>query len=203
MLPRTVEAHRLGQLDVALEGGVVGGRHPRARPITLVEDHPQGIRPAVQQQAIAVGAKRSERGVAPRGVDASTLVVDQIDLGLQQGGLRGAPQELVAEVVDPGIRQRDAAVNLSRGGRVPIAREHDAAAVKLDVDADVARAAGTELQRQPDLPAVEVGRPANPGDVRFMDDLVPDGLPDSARPWIPDRVWMELPVLLAAGLGEI
>src|SRR4051812_25442167 len=54
-----------------------------------------------------------------------------------------------------------------------------------------------------DLPPFQVGSPADAVDARRRHDLGPDGLPNAAGAWIPDRVRLQLPVLLAARLREI
>src|SRR5690348_5646790 len=46
-------------------------------------------------------------------------------------------------------------------------------------------------------------RPADLFDVVIRDAFEPDGLPDSRRSRVPDSMGLQLPVLLAPGLGKL
>ena len=60
-----------------------------------------------------------------------------------------------------------------------------------------------ELQRQLNLIVRDVGPPGHACEVLPRNRLQPDRLPDPGRPAVPDRVRLELPVLLASRLAEI
>src|SRR5918995_3382760 len=54
-----------------------------------------------------------------------------------------------------------------------------------------------------DLPPLHVWRPAQAIDPDVGDTLEPHRLPDTGRPWIPDRMRLRHPVLFAARLFEV
>src|SRR5262249_60776340 len=72
-----------------------------------------------------------------------------------------------------------------------------------DVQPQSLAAQAFQTRFQADFPALQTGRPAHPADPSRAHALQPDGLPDAGRPRIPDGVRVQLPILLAARLGEI
>src|SRR4028119_1907082 len=101
--------------------------------------------------------------------------VEQLEGGLDERGLRRAPQELVAEVVDARVGQGDAAVHLAGDDRVLVARDDEPVRAQRDAQPQALLPGGLDARLEADLPAVEVGRPADAGDVSAGDALEPDG----------------------------
>ncbi|EEF23642.1 conserved hypothetical protein, partial [Ricinus communis] len=122
VLAHAVEAHQLGQFDVALQVLVGRCRHERLVPVALVQHEAQRIRAAVQQQAVAVDVERAQRRVRLDVVD-DLVAAAQDHLGVQQRGALGAPQQLVTGIVDAGVGQRDLAVRLALQQLVVVVRE--------------------------------------------------------------------------------
>jgi hypothetical protein len=124
-------------------------------------------------------------------------------VGLDQGRLLGAPEQLVAEVVDPRIGESDPAVHLAGDHLVGVVGEE--LAVRPQLDAQPEPLAGLPLHPglEADLPALQVGDPADAADPGRGDPLQPDRLPDAGGARIPDRVRLELPVLFATRLREV
>ena len=108
-----VEAHGLGEEDVADEGVVGRGGLATVLPVALIEDELERPGAAVEDEAIALHGNGAERGVAPDGVEHGAFGVEEFQLDVDDGGLDGAPEEVVAEVVDAGVREGDAPVELS------------------------------------------------------------------------------------------
>ena len=131
----------------------------------------------------------------------------ELHFGLDERGLLGAPEQLIAEVVDSGIGERDSPVHFAVDDFVGVVRQHLRAALQayLQCKRQGKRRFRAALDESlaPDLPALEMGRPAEAIDVSGRNAFVPHGLPDTGRARIPDAMGLELPVLLAPRLGEV
>jgi hypothetical protein len=110
-------------LHVELQRVVVGGGEARVGPVALVEDESEGVGLAVEDETVAQQGDRPHRGVTLDGVEGSALAVDELDLGVDEVGRVGVPEQLVAVIVDPRVRQRDPAAHLRRGDGVRIVRQ--------------------------------------------------------------------------------
>ncbi len=66
MLTHSVEAHRLGQFDIAANRLIVGRRQTGLWPITLIQHHAQRIRAAVQNEPVSLNRDRAQRGITAR-----------------------------------------------------------------------------------------------------------------------------------------
>ena len=202
MLAHAIEAHRLGQFDVAPQG-IVGRRgQQRVGPVALVKHHAQGIWTTVEHEAVAADMRRAQRRVRPHPVEHD-IAVAQDDFRIQQSRPLGAPQQLVTGVVDARVGQADLAMRLAADHLVAVVGQHLVAMqdARLDRHA-VLQVAGHEGFTA-DFETIEMRRPAQFADVGMRYLLDPDRLPDAGGARIPDRMWLELPVLFAAWLGQV
>ena len=149
------------------------------------------IGPAVQHEPIALDADRPQRRVAadrrrrssPRSPHSSSSASIRV-------GRVGAPQQLIAIVVDARIGQRDPAMHLA-GRRRRRCRRRAACSptCKLDVEPQVVAALAVQPGFEADLPALQVRRPAQHARSQVArHDFQPDRLPDAGGARIPDRV---------------
>ena len=166
-----------------------------------------GYGPAVEHEAVALHADRAQRRVArDRRRAARRRRAQSCSSASIRVGVLGAPQQLVAVVVDAGVGEGDAAVHLAGDDRVACRRPAAARRARSVTSQRAGRrGASPSTQRlEADLPALDVA--ASSGRVPIAGRghaLEPDRLPDAGRARIPDRVRLELPVLLAARLGEV
>ena len=123
VLAHAVEAHRLGQLDVAAQRVVVRRRQQRVGPVALVEHHAQQVRPAVEHEAIAQDRRPSAARCTSANSSITSSPREQLHGRVEQGRPLGAPQQLVAEVVDAGIGRGRCAVRLAVDHLVAVARQ--------------------------------------------------------------------------------
>src|SRR3954470_881496 len=86
---------------------------------------------------------------------------------------------------------------------VGVRGEHLTLAVQLDPEPQAVATLAVDPRLDANLPAREIRREGDAKNARGGHALHPHRLPDAARAWIPDRMRLELPVLLAARLGEI
>jgi hypothetical protein len=132
VLADAVEAHRLGQLDVPPQGRVVRGRLPGVRPVPLVDDQPQGERPAVEDELVALHPDRPQGRVTPHVVDDGPELVGQLQMGLDQRRPLRAPEQLVAVVVDSRVGQRDPPEDFPGNDPVGVVGQEDRAGPQDD-----------------------------------------------------------------------
>ena len=117
---------------------------------------------------------------------------------------RRAPEQLVAVVVDAGIGKRDAAVDFAGDHRVGVVGQQRVAGVELHVEPQVVAALARRARPRSRSPSARrSGVQRRLADAGGGHALQPDGLPDAGGARVPDRVRLELPVLLAARLGEV
>src|SRR5581483_7574553 len=147
VLADPVEAHALRELDVAAEGGVVGRRHSGLGPVSLVEHEAEQEGPAVQEEPVAAHGDLTERRVALDDVEHFAVLGRESELGEDQRRRRRAPEEPVAIVVYPRVRERDRAVDLARYDAVGVVRQHHGADAEPDAEPQSLRA----LTRDPDV----------------------------------------------------
>ena len=203
MLPDSVEAHRLRELDVPAQGLIVWCRHAALGPIPLIEHQTLPVGAVVEHKAIALGPDRAERCVARHRVDELAAIGPEFHRRVNQRRRLGTPQQLVPVVVDPWVRQRDAAVDLAVDHRIRVISNEVIPNRQARVQSKPVASRARQPALQSHFPALDVRRPPKilNGDTR--DHLHPDGLPDAGRPRIPDGMGRNLPVLLAARLREI
>jgi hypothetical protein len=203
MLADAVEPHGLDELHVVPEGVVVRRGEARLGPVALVEHQAQKVGAAVEDQPVPLDGDRAQGGIADHLVEELAAFGPELELGLDERRARRAPEQLVAEVVDAGVGQGDAAVDLAGHDRVGVVGEDLGAGPELDPEAEALPGQTTHPGLEADLPARQVGSPAQAVDPGRGDLLEPHRLPDARGPGIPDRVRFELPVLLAPGLAEV
>ena len=114
-----------------------------------------------------------------------------------------APEQLVAEVVDPGVGQRDAAVNFPSRYRVDVLDEQGGADAERERATAGRLATAREASLSGQAPSGRDWTTTARHRCACVDALHPDALPDAGGARIPDRMRMKPPVLLAARLGEI
>ena len=114
-----------------------------------------------------------------------------------------APQQLVAIIVDTGIRQHDDAVHFPFHYLVTITGKQSFAVPQGDIDREVVCLVSDDACFKAYGISFYLGRPADFFDVIVWHLLKPDCLPDSSRPRVPDGVWLKLPILLPARLGKL
>src|SRR5262245_20686369 len=85
---------------------------------------------------------------------------------------------------------------------VAIARQHLVTRSQHQTEL-VARRGALDPGAELDLPPFQIERPVETFNPGGWHDLEPNALPDAGRARIPDRVRLELPILLAARLGEV
>ena len=203
VLADAVEPHGFRQFDVALQCMVIRRRDPAPLPIALIEHEPQRERTAVQQKAIALRGHRPDGGVARGLVEELATISPQLKGDRDQRRRRGRPQELVARVVDPRVGKRDSSRDFRRGQAVRIIADHLFAQMHFDAEAKAVAPVPGDVRLEADVPPLQARAPANRGNPRRWDPFEPDRLPDPCRPWIPDGMGLQLPILLAARLGEV
>src|SRR4051812_44843682 len=86
---------------------------------------------------------------------------------------------------------------------VGVRGEHLALAVQLHAEPQAVATLAVDPRLDANFPAREIRREGDAKNARGGHALHPHRLPDAARAWIPDRVGLELPILLAAGLARI
>ena len=146
-----------------------------------------------------IGAKR---GVGLHPIDQLAAIRPEFERDVEQVRRLRAPQQFVAGIVDARIRQRDAAMDFAAHDVVGIGGERLVAVSQLDAESQSRPARPIQPDLDTDLPPREIRRQAETADARRRNTLEPHGLPDASRPRIPDRVRLELPVLLAPGLAR-
>jgi hypothetical protein len=128
---------------------------------------------------------------------------NHLDLVLAQLGLFGRPEQVVAVVVYAWVGKGDAALHLVAYHAVPVFDEQLVLGVELDVELKVGTHRPFDERFEPYLPAFEMRCPAHPLHVGDRDRFQPYRLPDTGSAVIPDRMRLQNPVLLAAGLLKV
>ncbi len=203
MLAHAVEAHRLGQLHVFLQRRVVGCGQQRVGPVALVQHQAQRVGPAVEHEAVAQDVHRAQRGVTLEFIKQLVLA-PQPHLGVQQRRPLGRPEQFIAVVVDAGVGQADGAVHFALDHLVAVVRQQPVALTQHHLDLQVlVRLVAHHARREADRKPLHMRRPAQLVDVSARHPLQPHRLPDAGGARVPDRMRLELPVLLAARLGQL
>ena len=166
VLAHTVEAHGLRQLDVAADRGVVRRGHPCVLPVALVQHHPQHVRAAVQEKAVFLQRHIPKSGIALHRVHGLTLAISQRQLGLDERGRGGVPEQVVPRVVDARVGQCDSPDYPPSHHPVPVVGEHLAPRPQQHLERVRVGITPGHRRVKADLPAGEVGRPAQHGDRR-------------------------------------
>jgi hypothetical protein len=107
VLSDAVEPHRPRQLHVRPKRGVVGRRQSSGRPVSLIQHESKRIRPVVEHHAVALRGDGTQRGVARDLVHELAAPGPELQLSLDERRRLRAPQQLVAVIVDPRVRQGD------------------------------------------------------------------------------------------------
>ena len=130
MLADAVEAHlpwpaRRRACNAASSGAV----RPLFRPVALIEHHAQQIRPAVEQEAVALHGGTERSAVYDSHlVDELAAFAPELELHVDQVRRVRTPEQLVARIVDARIRQGDAAMDFARDDLIGVGGEQRAAA---------------------------------------------------------------------------
>ena len=169
----------------------------------MVEHHPQLQRATVDRDPIALHADRAERRVALHRIEPLAAIRPQLDLRIDRSRGGGAPEQLVARIVDTRIGERDPAVHFAMVDGIAVVNEQLRAGEQLYGQAKPFAFEPFDPGVDGDLPPRQVRRPPQLPDARFWHHFNPDRLPDAAAARVPDRVRLELPILLAARLRQI
>ena len=151
---------------------------------------------------IAVHGDRTQCRITAYAIDHAIALFER-DLRVDQPRTARVPEQLVARVVDAGIGQGDAAMNLGTGHGVQVLGEQRALDGQPNAQAELRIARTCAPHGAADFPSLQVRRPADAIDARGRDPLEPYRLPDAGGARVPDRVRLQRPVLLAARLFEI
>ena len=203
VLAHAVEAHGLGQLDVAAQRARVGRGQAALRPVALVEDHAQGLHPPVQQEPVALDAHRAQGGVAAHLVDLSPRLPHSSSWASISVGLAGLHNRVLRESSTPGSEGSDPTVHLASHHAVRVVGEDLVPDRKAHVQPQPGALESAQGRMQPDAPVLEARRPSDGRDVGRRHRLHPHRLPDAGRARVPDGVRLLQPVLLPAGLGQV
>ena len=115
----------------------------------------------------------------------------------------GTPQQVVAQIVNSRITERDAAHDFAASNTVTVIDQFGIFGKQSHAQRQTGSDWSKHSRLESNLPALEVRRPVQYLDSGFRHDLEPDGLPDARGARIPNTVRLERPVLFAARFCKV